>query len=280
MRKQDQLRQGWNHTAQIPMSAVRLVPRWLLLVGILTLALADLSTGHTALAQGGSAQVYYNIMVRQLGGRNRICVGDAEIIRARVQRRNLDKGDNVQGITGAVVTGTVQDPSIGNLSPPQVVTGGGANDPGSADLRFNPKKAGTTTLSFEGKINHIWWGSKIIGGGLVDEKATVSTTLPVTVVNCKYTLSAVARWYIDLGSGNTLELLATIHEAEFNVSAEGHVAGTHSADVVWITNIHHANDCTSDETIAKSTAIISGDVTPDGSIKLNVTSDPSTMKGT
>lgn len=160
-------------------------------------------------------------------------------------------------ISGAKVTGSVQDSSIGTLAPATNWTGWDHDNPGTAYFTFSAKKAGTTTISFEGRISY---QKSILDRMLswAQRNDLVSDMLDVTVQDCNYKVTAISRWSL-FGIG----YVAIIDQAEMTADAPGHYKGT--ATVSWvITEVHPRAGCRPHVVMSTSQADLTGDMDKDG----------------
>jgi hypothetical protein len=171
--------------------------------------------------------------------------------------------NHIQDIPGVVVKGTVQNTAIGTLSQVENLTGWDSRYPGAADYRFTAKKPGTTVVSFEGQINHIWWASNLFGKGpIVDRRDFVSDTVTVTVAECKFKVSANSGWQVE-GPAN-LSFKAMFEDVEITGDENGHFTG--SSTVTWTASSSAVGDCSGTLTATPSQVDLSGDLNNDSGL--------------
>jgi hypothetical protein len=262
-------------------SAVRLIPRKRSAVATMSLGFG-LVLGSAVLSSVAQADLAhterlgYFMIAKNVSGSSTICVGDRVTLTVRVQRASFtgNQGDNVQDVPGVAITGTVQNPAIGTLSGNGNVTGWNSSFPGTADYVFSARKAGRTTVNFQGQITQISLLSKYFQRYTkVYRRDFVSDSLSVTVADCRFKVSAVSQWKVK--GPAKIRLRAVIDEAPLTGDPQGHYTG--SANVKWSAGISSVGDCSGALTVDDGTAMMSGDMdSANGLLKITITYLPTT----
>lgn len=197
-------------------------PRWRTVFIALVLALVIGSAGQTPPAQAAPAPQQgfgYKLRAINLSGGDFICVGDRVKLNVRVTR-GFENQQNIQDVTGVLVTASASNASIGQLDQVEANTGYIADFPGTINFKFTAKKAGTTTISFEGTINHTWLGIAI-------GTYTRTDQVVLTVEECQYRVSAVSEFTVPGAFVG-----AVFKDAVMTLGSDGLYTGT--ATVHWM----------------------------------------------
>ena len=197
-------------------------PRWRTVFIALVLALAIGSAGQPPLAQAAPSPQQgfgYRLRAINLSGGDFICVGDRVKLNVRVTR-GFENQQNIQDVTGVLVTASTSNASIGQLDQVEANTGYIADFPGIVNFKFTAKKAGTTTISFEGTINHTWLGIAI-------GTYTRTDQVVLTVEECQYRVSGFSDFSVE-GS----VVVAVFNDAVMRLGSDGLYTGT--ATVEWV----------------------------------------------
>jgi hypothetical protein len=196
-------------------------PRWRTVFLALVFAFAIGSAGHTPSAQAAPSPQQgfgYRLRAIKLSGGDFICVGDIVKINVRVTR-GFENLQNVQQVPGVNVRASSSNDSIGWYAPTQANTGYMADFPGTINFKFHAEKAGTTTLTFEGTINHTWLGIAI-------GTYTRTDQVVLTVDECQYRVSGVSDFSVEGAFVG-----AVFKDAVMTLGSDGLYTGT--ATVQW-----------------------------------------------
>jgi hypothetical protein len=236
----------------------------------LALGLAGAAQPGPALAAPRRAtELKYFMTATKLRGTALICVGDGVGIDIKVVRAQVTNGVavNAEAISGAKVTGAVQDASIGTLAPATNWTGWHGEKPGETYFTFSAIKAGTTTISFEGKIHY--QKGILEHFSMSQRNDLVSDTVDVTVQNCAYQVTVSTTW-----SEPSRKHTAMIEQVPMIADAPGHYKAT--APVKWIVReVVAVNGCPLHAVIPTSQADLTAVLGKDGQqLVVDVTYQP------
>ena len=184
-------------------------------------------------APAGSSEIHF-FMTATKEKNGTICVGDDVPLHVKVIRTEMTGNPgNVgypQGVSGVTVKATTSNASVGVLNQNYVDTGWRSGDPGGADYIFRADKAGTTTISFTGTINHLWWPSILGLSTSVDRRDSVNDQVDIKVENCKYKVTTIS--YFDQPG---IQFDALIKDGELKSDSPGHYTGTATVD--WLITV-------------------------------------------
>lgn len=225
----------------------------------LVLVLTFGSTGFSLPVQAATAATEFRFFMtaKKVRGNAAICVGDNVRIRVQVMRAEvvISPGNlgYIQNLPGALVTGSVSNVSVGTLQPASIRTGFYSIDPGGAEFQFHADKVGTTSISFKGTINHIWWASKYLIGlpALTDRTDFVTDQVGITVEQCQYKVMAISHF-----STAGVKLLA-IMDGVLIKNEDGNLTGT--AAVNWIGGPVTLGGCNGTMEVAPGQATLVGE---------------------
>lgn len=175
-----------------PLTVRRRLPHWTMIVLVLLLTLVLRGAGQVTPAEAASANQVVegdeHIRMRVIPPADPLCVGQEYSVRVVVVRtatRIVQRGPGTEEevyvigrISGVKVESSVQDESIGTLSPRYLWTGWDVEqlEP-EAEFKFKAKKAGRTNLIFEALIPRSITRSN---------DSYISSLTPIQVVNCEY----------------------------------------------------------------------------------------------
>lgn len=239
-------------------------PRWRTVFIALTLALSIGSAGQTPLAQAapaGAAEIWWWVIANKVRGTALICIGDDVAIDVRVGHTTRGIEDEDEGVdnyaVGVKVKSSVQDSSIGTLSPWENTTGWDRDNPRSAPFSFHAKKAGTTTISF--------WG-------VVERRDVKAEPVTVTVQPCKFKVATISRWH--LPGIHEFDILAMIDEADMTADAKGRLAGRATVNWAVATTVLSPYCSSAKFTVSPSQADLTGQMDDSGLLVVNLTFQP------
>ncbi len=257
---------------------LNLSQRWLRILSTLDLALALVGTNQAPPAQSASddpAKVEFELKVYPeaplpicIKDTLRLYVGLSRSIRTKINgmERNLYGGL----ISGVVIRGSVKNPSIGTLTPPE--SSGGydlsALIVADADFVFTAKKAGRTTLKFVGEVGSYWDGSGRTQ--TLSRSYPVRVEVPVKVIPCKFKVNTTGQW-IRVVEGAGASAMAVIEGAEVKADEQGHFAV--SANVEW-GSTYYVEGCATTNSIPTSQASLTGDINESGQLTMNLAFEP------
>ncbi|HEX7540992.1 MAG TPA: hypothetical protein VF352_02580 [Anaerolineales bacterium] len=231
----------------------------------LALAITVASAGQTPPAQAAPAQETAKVYMDIVNPKTTVCVGKEVSYQARVYTAptTIPAGINVDAyaLPGIKVDAFSQDTSVGDFERTTkgnrtVITGSSEEllddepMPHTAYFTFKAKKAGITTLYFEGLAHGEY----------------VSFNVPVKVINCKYKVKIVSKW----STGMTI--VATMN-GELKSDEQGYFTG--SATVNWVTS----KLCGIVSPIAPSTADLTGTINASGQLVVKITFGPMSSSG-
>jgi len=212
--------------------------RWSHINLVLVLAFMLGSTGQTQPAQAAPAREGIRLYMDIVNPKTTICVGKTVNYEVRVYMAfdpplKTPKGNKVDqsAIAGIKVDATSADTNVGTIAGskqgPLTRVTGGAEDlvnlessaavPNAAIFKFNARKAGKTTLYFEG----LAFGQY------------VSFNVPVTVIPCKFKVIATSNMSACY-PGGCIKFRGVIVEGQVTADENGYFTGT--APVVWISS--------------------------------------------
>jgi len=212
--------------------------RWRSVSLVLILALMLGSTGSTYPAQAAPAREGIRLYMDIVNPKTTICVGKTVNYEVRVYMAfdpplTTPKGNKIErnAIAGIKVDATSADKNVGDIvgrrQGPLTRVTGGAEDlvnletresvPNAAIFKFKAKKAGKTTLYFEG----LAFGQY------------VSFNVPVTVIPCKFKVIATSNMSTCY-PGGCIKFRGVIVEGQVTADENGYFTGT--APVVWISS--------------------------------------------
>lgn len=182
---------------------------------------------------------------------------------------------NIPGglISGVVIRGSVKNPSIGTLIPPDSSGSYDLSDLMLADFIFTGKKAGKTTLKFVGEVDSYWDGSGRTQ--TLSRPYPVRVEVPVKVIPCKFKVNTTGQW-IRVLDGAGASAMAVIEGAEIKADEQGHFAV--SARVDW-GSTYYVDECATTTSIPTSQANLTGDIDEDGQLTMNLTFEPTEWLG-
>lgn len=261
--------------ARILMAVGRSAPRRLWIV--VTLALVIGSTGQTSPAQAAPAGVPDKPYMDIVNPKTTVCVGKTVQYEARVvipphttagitfspyaldaikvEAFSVDKnvGDFLNTRRGSSTRTTGSTDEVVDLDNPELEPG-----PHAAYFSFKAKKAGRTTLYFEG----------------IARGQYVSFEVPVRVIDCKYkvvTTSQMSACY----PGGCIKFLGVILRGRVTADETGHIfAGT--APVVWLSTSQVPN-CGAVNSLGISKVNMRGTLNESGQLLLELGYDPVTF---
>ena len=234
-------------------------PRWHIVILAVLLALSFGSAVQTPpLAQAAGAEKRFFIEAKKDGGTATICVGDLVSIHVRVVRAQVRSGVpfNVETIPGVRVLGSADFPNVGQVTPRESRTMWNSDVPGSANFVFHAENPGTTSISFQGRVNPSW-GASILER-LINPPSgwtSVFDSVDVTVQDCSYKVSTISHF-----SAQGVPLVATM-DGKMKSDGDGHYTG--SATVNWVGAIAVAGDCSSVITVYSSKVELFGELDDD-----------------
>lgn len=239
--------------------------RWRTVSMALVLALIIGSAGQTPLAQAAPARVPVKVYMDIVSPKTTVCAGKTVIYEARVYTPPTTivgiKVDRY-ALSGIKVEASSQDKNVGDFTGTKkgFVTRNTTalqplddfeTTPHSAYFTFKAKKAGKTTLYFEG----------------VAHGQYVSFDVPVKVINCKYKVKIVSKW----SAGMTI--VATSSDGVMTADENGYFTG--SANVNWVTSIL----CGIKSPIAPSKADLTGTINESDQLVVKITFQPTSSSG-
>jgi hypothetical protein len=219
----------------------------------------------------GNTEFRFSMEAIKLNGTATICVGDNVPINIKVRRSEMVGGDLGYGqfLPGVKIQAIhISNPSVGTLNQNTIYTGWNSNDPPGADLMFHVVKVGSTTISFKGTINHIWWLAELGFPPVVDRRDFVNATVDITVEECQYKVLTVSH-FLEQGVKLTARMEGMLH------GADGHYSGTGTEN--WIGGIAVAGDCSSAITVYTSDATLTGELEGD-TLKVSVVYSPAFLE--
>jgi hypothetical protein len=255
--------------------AITPVPRRRIVVLMLALSLLFSSSGQIYTAQAAPAREGVTFYMDIVNPKTTVCVGKSVNYEARVYMvfnppLTTPKGNKVDrnAIAGIKVDASSADPNVGDIvgrkqGPLTRVTGGAEDlvnlnnpDPvsNSATFKFKAKKAGKTTLYFEGSA----YGQY------------VSFNVPVTVIPCKFKVistSNMATCY----PGGCIKFRGVIVDGQVVADENGYFTG--NAPVVWISS-SVVPKCGAVNTLGISNVMMRGNLDETGQLKLELEYKP------
>jgi hypothetical protein len=222
-------------------------------------------------APAGSTDFRFSMQATKLNGSATICVGDNVPIEIKVHRAEMVGGDlgYGQSLPGVKVQAIlISNPSIGTLNQNTIYTGWESNDPPGATLLFHVVKVGSTTISFKGTINHVWWLAELGFPRVIDRRDFVTTTVDITVVECQYKVVTISH-FAEQGVKLKATMEGMLH------GEDGHFTGT--GTVNWIGGVAVAGDCSSVITVYTSEATLTGELEGD-TLKVDVVYSPAVLE--
>jgi hypothetical protein len=214
-----------NNPGRLSVNAGSTAARWRSVFIALLLALTIGSAGQISPAQAAPAgdTLKFSMRADRSRSTNSLCVGDEVNIYVSVKRTGSYFGTPYsEGVSGASVEAFVGDPSnIGTISPQGNTTGWDLDNAGMAKFVFTAKEIGETAVGFTGKIDHHWFGTR-----LVDIRDIVEDGFAVKVIPCKFKVTTISR--VSAVSSNAE---GTSNEAEVVADAQGNFKG--STTVNW-----------------------------------------------
>lgn len=203
----------------------------------------------------------------------RFYVGLSRSVRKKINGKewNLPRGL----ISGVAIRGSVTNPSIGALTPPESSGGYDVSDLllADADFMFTARKAGKTTLQFVGEVRSYWDGSGRTQ--TLSRPYPVHVEVPVKVIPCKFKVNTTGQW-IRVLDGAGASAMAVIEGAEIKADEQGHFAV--SARVDW-GSTYYVDECATTTSIPTSQANLTGDIDEDGQLTMNLTFEPTEWLG-
>lgn len=139
--------------------------RWRTVFIALALALIVGSAGQTPSAQAapaGATELRFFMIANKEGASKPVCIGELVTLQVLVYRYKVINGvsEAPDAVTGVKVTGRVDNPNIGQISPEQNTTILASSIyPGAADFVFHAKNPGETTITFVGTVGTGWFGT-------------------------------------------------------------------------------------------------------------------------
>lgn len=247
---------------KLRLTITRLLSRWLWIAVMLGLIGSMSPTRLTQAAPTRATNLSIWLYARKVRGEQTICVGDQVVIEVRVVQRVGSEGDYRLGDLIGVEVGAFLDGSgVGTIAPANTTTRMNSLPTGAASFTFSAEKTGTTLVVFQGVLN-----TRVIGG-IVLNQTTLTASVPITVENCQYTVTAFSRWRVP-GEAN-LNIVARIHNAGMTEDGGGHYKGT--ANVTWLIIGDPVGDCTSTITALPSQAELDGQVYGPEEFRVSVT---------
>lgn len=256
------------HTKSNPQSVTRAIPHtppWIRLVGTLLLALVIGAIHQPALALETPSSVEFGLTTSIKP--QEICVSDIDTIRVFLQARAQYKsGQVVTNLLGFPINATVDNPGVLGLVQAQQRTGWDLETPISVGFDIRGLQEGTARLTFSVDPISAY-------GRLYNVKPTTST---VKVVNCRYQVDLLSRWYLPLAPGNTIELEAIVSRGVLTRKEDGTYSGT--GTVVWLYNI--VTPCEHQDTIPDTKVTLNGILDDDGQLQVKVKYSAATVSET
>jgi hypothetical protein len=209
-------------SARQPRGILYIVLAFVLLIG------SAPQTAPVSAAQGGWGQVQISYLIRVIKPKQPICVGRDYKVTVKItkfyERRaetNSAEAETdwsrslAEPMDNRTVKGSVEDPSIGTLTPDVMYTGFpyGEGGPGEATFKFHANKAGTTLLIFQTDI------SGYNNNGPIDGRGGES----IKVVNCSYKVNMNA---FDIVSGGGVTIWSSGILVTKITGDEGQLNGT------------------------------------------------------
>jgi hypothetical protein len=175
----------------------------------------------------------------------------------RVVRAQVRSGVpfNVETIPGVRVLGAADFPNIGQVTPRESRTMWNSDVPGSANFVFHAENPGTTTISFEGRVNQAWGGSVLETLINPSRWESIFDTVDVTVQDCSYKVTTYSKWQVP-GPAN-IKIKAWITEAGLTNDGTGHYTGT--GNVTWQLTSGQVGDCGAQSATTTSEVILNGE---------------------
>ena len=214
--------------SRVALVALLIVPMWIATSGDPSVA-----------ARRASSQVRYLISAKQpRGSESTICIGDKVPISVRVNRALFSGNDShqLEDIQGARVQADMPNDGVGKLNPITSYTGLGGSRPGEVPYTFEALKEGTTSITFTGKIDQVWWGMRVGLRGPA-RRDIVQTVLQLKVQACAYKVTVLSHF-----SAQKVSLVGSF-EGGLKRDPDGTFTGT--ASLVWIPVIATAGQCSS-----------------------------------
>ena len=188
-------------------------------------------------APSGAGELRYFMVASKARGTALICVGDTVSINVKIVRAQVSQGNvlSTERVTGAKITSAVADTGIGALDRATNYTGWRGDAAGTAGFSFLARKAGSTTINFEG---HIHYRKGILEHfSFAQRNDLVSDQVDVTVQDCDYRVSVVSSW-----KEASRKDVASISAAPLISDAPGHYTGSGTVD--WtLTEAQAVNGC-------------------------------------
>jgi len=253
-------------------------PHWRRIFIALALALVIGNAGQIAPAQAAPANVPVKLYMEIVSPKKRVCVGETVHYEARVYIPPFTspKGTKVGAVPlpGIKVEAFSQNKSVGDFTNTKKgfsvsTTSGIGLDPSNYELApltglfpFKAKKAGNTTLYFEG----------IAFGDYVSDKVEVQ----VKVINCKFKVIATSQMSWS-GEGGSIEYRGVILDGLITADETGYIF-TGTAPVVWLATAAVPN-CSAVYSLGIGKVAMRGDLNDSGQLVLNLTYDPVEFHG-
>ena len=240
--------------------------RWRIVFIALLLALAVGSVGKTPMAQAAPARTNVRLYMEVVNPKTTLCVGESvryivkvnsqftsaprgwtdknlpapfALPRINVDAFSVDKtvGDFIGTRNGSVTRNTGSTDEIVDLVNPNAEP-----PPHSATFTFKAKKAGRTTLYFEGLAHGQY----------------VTFPVPVKVIHCKYKVTVISNWFFTEGTGGSISLVSFVRWATLTAVSENQFMGETTAR--WIPNIVLPSQCTHSDTVPPSKVTLTGGI--------------------
>jgi hypothetical protein len=255
-----------SHAAKERRSAIRL------LFAALIIALTVISAGQISPAQAapaGATELRFFMIATKYGGSKYVCVGEQVGVQALIYRHKVGDGvdEGLDVVTGVPVSGGVDNPSIGTLSPDSSTTSMASKSyPGAAEFVFKAEKSGETTVKFlAGVATPGWFGTSFKGGSTF-----VSADVPVRVENCKFKVTTIGEWHVP--GPASISVAAISDDVEVKGGPDGSYKG--SGTVNWIASADRVQDCGGTLTLGSSQVDWTGNMDNSGQLSLNGSYQP------
>jgi len=245
--------------------------RWRSVSLALIFALILGSASQTQLAQAAPGRAGIRLYMDIVQPQTTVCVGKTVSYEARVYMAfdpplTTPKGNKVENsaLAGVKIDATSADPNVGDIvgkkqGPVTRVTGGtedlvslesGAAIPNSAIFKFKARKAGKTTLYFEG----LAFGEY------------VSFNVPVNVIPCKFKVVATSNMSMCY-PGGCIKFRGVIVNGQVTADENGYFKG--EAPVVWISSSVVPN-CGAVNKLGISSVQMRGNLDDSGQLQLDL----------
>lgn len=248
------------------------IPRWRTVFIGLVLVVVIRSAGQPYPVQAappGATELKF-MMLANKEKPGQICTGELVHINVLVYRYKLVGGvsGSPDTVTGVTVNGWSNNPNIGQISPRKNTTIWSSSIySGAADFVFRAENPGNTVITFDATVATPGWFGTNWGGG----SKTVTTSVDVQVIPCKYKIEAVGQWH-EASDGAYYSITSVTEQTVITADADGHYTG--SASVNWAGTGRTGNGCEISFQADSGLAHYAGEVDESGQLVLKQTYEP------